>query len=501
MGRERSRKIAKVHPPVEGPVEFIAKTDGLKSTSFFITYPIEISRSSSNKLKDISHENSFREAKEVEYEGEDEHDDSLLMNRDSFDFDIQNINEKYVQSVNKRMNLHHLFNDYITDRYPKKSDENFIEITMNGNASDPGIVKREYWTSMERTRSCSDLERRYTLKKINCELPPPKSQSFEEIHRLDMKFSTGSPVSVSSHYSADNVMLKKHSSSQVLPSRSRNLWWKIFLWSHRNVKRTCNTQRQPIPVKITVTKQGGYSSDTLEPRHGMELSKLGSPGSFIRKSLKKESNNNEKHPLHDIHVATGVWPQNQWVACPAESSTFSRVDEWVKDLFIRPPQIIKDESDYPPSPHANKSLARNSSLMTRRPNTDTPEDVIYANNVIQSLNSSSTIAHVAEIGLKVNPIMSHFSSLRSVNLSGNSIVQIIQGSLPKSLHVINLSRNHIHTIEGLKEFTHLQSISDDQLRKIVCSLFQKLVFLNKQPINPQKGREQAIAEAVLGNNN
>jgi hypothetical protein len=32
-------------------------------------------------------------------------------------------------------------------------------------------------------------------------------------------------------------MLKRRSSSQVLPSRSRKLWWRLFLWSHRNLHR------------------------------------------------------------------------------------------------------------------------------------------------------------------------------------------------------------------------------------------------------------------------
>lgn len=39
--------------------------------------------------------------------------------------------------------------------------------------------------------------------------------------------------------SADKVMLKKHSSSQVLSSRSRKLWWKLFLWSHRSSFLNC----------------------------------------------------------------------------------------------------------------------------------------------------------------------------------------------------------------------------------------------------------------------
>jgi hypothetical protein len=35
--------------------------------------------------------------------------------------------------------------------------------------------------------------------------------------------------------SADHVMLKKWSSSQVLPPCSRKIWWCLFLWGHRNL--------------------------------------------------------------------------------------------------------------------------------------------------------------------------------------------------------------------------------------------------------------------------
>ncbi|XP_059289344.1 uncharacterized protein LOC132042851 [Lycium ferocissimum] len=579
-GKERFRKTAKVHPPVEGPIESTTKTDELKSTSFFVPLPVEISGSSTNNVEEMSQESYFREAKEVEYEGEGEHDESLSIHKDSLDFHIQNITEEYGQSIHKRMNLCYPFNDYLNDQDQEKSDEEVMEIKKNGNISDPGIGKQESLTCRVLERSCSGFTIRGTLKKIIFEPPPPKSQSFDETKRLSTKLFPRSPISVSSHYSADKVKLKKHSSSKILPSRSRKLWWKLFLWSHRNVKGTSNTQRQTIPVKIIVRKQGGYSPDTLEPGQGMELSKLGSPGSFTGKSLKTGINNNQNYVLHDNHVITSLWSQNQWVACPAESSTFSRVDEWVKELSIHPQRLIEDDTNFPPSLQVDISLARSSSLINRRPNSNVPEDVIHANNVIQSLNSASTVAHLASIGLKVNPVMSHFSGLRSINISGNSIAQITQGSLPKSLHVLNLSRNQIHTIEGLKELTHLrvldlsynrisrigrglsnctlikelylsankisyveglhrllklsvldlsfnkitttnalqqlvanyssiialnllgnpiQRISDDKLRKTVCSLLHKLVFLNKQHINQQKAREQALAEAALGN--
>lgn len=37
-------------------------------------------------------------------------------------------------------------------------------------------------------------------------------------------------------------------------------------------------------------------------------------------------------------------------------------------------------------------------------------------------------------------------------------VQITPGSLPKGLHTLNLSRNKINTVEGLRELTRLRVI-------------------------------------------
>ncbi|KAI3685996.1 hypothetical protein L1987_79665 [Smallanthus sonchifolius] len=142
---------------------------------------------------------------------------------------------------------------------------------------------------------------------------------------------------------------------------------------------------------------------------------------------------------------------NQWIAFPA-GSPLTRVDEWVQEIPTKPVFTIGNEEDgqitFPPSPENGKQPAGST--------TDLPEEIAYANRVIQSLNSSSTVAYISGIGLKVIPVISGFSSLRSVNLSGNSIVNITPGSLPKGLHVLNLSRNKITAIEGLRELTRIR---------------------------------------------
>ena len=79
-----------------------------------------------------------------------------------------------------------------------------------------------------------------------------------------------------------------------------------------------------------------------------------------------------------------------------------------------------------------------------------------ANNAIRSLKAFSTMDHIYCIGLRVIPALEPFNSLQTINLLGNSIVGITSGSLPRSLHVLDLSRNKITAIEGLRELTRLR---------------------------------------------
>ncbi|XWS14984.1 hypothetical protein CRYUN_Cryun35bG0055500 [Craigia yunnanensis] len=465
---------------------------------------------------------------------------------------------------------------------------------QSGHISDPGIGRAEFWASPKLKRFCSNLETRDVLRKVVDQLPPSKSQSFEELQDLSARvrddFNPGSPVSIMTRCSADRVMLKKHSSSQVLPSRSRRLWWILFLWSHRNFHKHWTTKPRPLPVTATLNQHGGYSSDTIKPHRAMKLSKMESPGLFSGE-LKKDFTGNcdDNQSWNGFHNrVSGLWPQNQWVAFPSPSSSFTRVDEWVRDLEtqIAPPadDVNGEESiTFPPSPDTGKSQARSMAHLTRRSEINLSEEILHANSVIQTLNSSSTVAHISGIGLKAIPVISGYSSLRSVNLSNNFLAHITPGSLPKGLHTLNLSRNKINTIEGLKELTRLRvvdlrynriarighglsnctlikelyltgnkisdveglhrllkltvldlsfnkiatttalgqlvanynplqalnllgnpvqsNISDDQLRKAVCSLLPKLTYLNKQPIKPQRAREvltDSVAKAALG---
>lgn len=453
-----------------------------------IHYPSE--NDSRLDVKITNHEIPIRGgAVEAAYEGEDERDDNSIK-RNLSDYDLP-----------AQATCGEEFEFRLSNASGKQFDKITIEggggadmTIQSGHVSDPGIGRAVSWASPKLKRSCSNLETRDVLRNLTHQLPPTKSQSYEELQGLADKMRNyvdpGSPGSVMTHHSADKVMLKKRSSSQILPSRSRRLWWKLFLWSHRNLQNPWSTKAPP--TSFAFNQQGGYCSDSLEPNRAAGKGMMESPGSFAEETwagpsnIKSEDQNQESL----CNGVSGLWPQNQWVAFSAESSSLRRVDEWVKDLQIQPRLEVGDDGDddadtfFPPSPE------RSSTHITRRGEPNLTEEILYANSVIQSLNSSSTVAHISGIGLKAIPTISHLSGLRSVNLSGNLIgnssflhklcrqifllvtwflviilatnvgawfpVHINPGSLPKGLHTLNLSRNKISAIEGLKELTRLR---------------------------------------------
>ncbi|XP_058217844.1 uncharacterized protein LOC131328897 [Rhododendron vialii] len=483
------------------------ETNESKSTSFSVPVPFGISGNSRCKVKVMDHESPVEEeATEVAYEGEDELDEDLSMKRDNSDFDLQSHVVDSNSETNQAIMEKKEFFETQFERKPDKDSEEGDGLIQNGNISDPGVRKAEFWASPELKRSCSDLETREVFRRISDQLPPSKSESFEELQQLADRFleearpeNSGSPRSVMSHCSADKVILKKHSSSQVLPSRSRRLWWKLFLWSHRNLQPVWSLKPQTVSVASVYNQQGGYCSDTLEPNRALEVGAMESP--------KNEDNQN----WNGFHGGvSGFMPQNQWVAFSTESP-LTRVDEWVKEQATQPVLPVNDAEerdnesgvDFPPSPENGKSLARNTSQLTRRPNLNLPEEILHANNVIRSLNSSSTVAHMTGIGLKVIPTLAQFTSLRSVNLSGNSIVHITSGSLPKGLHTLNLSRNKISTIEGFRELTRLRvlDLSYNRISRIGqglsnCTLIKEL-YLAGNKISEVEGLHRPLKLTVL----
>ncbi|GMI64876.1 hypothetical protein like AT1G78230 [Hibiscus trionum] len=462
-------------------------------------------------------------ASEVAYEGEDEHEEDALIGIKFSDFEFQSHVTSSVEAFDFRTkrvvssDSFEISTEEVFINQDEKDAENSVDTNESGHISDPGIERTEFWAIPSLKRSCSNLETRNVQRKVVDQFPR-KSRSFEELCELSARaindLNAGSPASVMTRCNTERVMLKKHSSSQVLPSRSRKLWWKLFLWSHRNLHKFWPTKPKPLPLVATSNQQGGYPSDTVEPDRALNASEMESPGSFIVSSLNKDSVGkcDENQSWKGFHngVTSSLWPQNQWVelAFPSSSPSFARVDEWVRGLDVETTQPADDMNGdecttFPFSVCTGKSPARNTPHSSPRFDMNLSEEMLYANDVIQTLDFSSVVAHISGINLKAIPTISGFSSLRSVNLSNNFIVQVTPGSLPKGLHTLNLSKNKINNIEGLRELTRLRvvDLSYNRVARIGhglsnCILIKEL-YLAGNKISDVEGLHRLFKLTVL----
>ncbi|GAU49531.1 hypothetical protein TSUD_243760 [Trifolium subterraneum] len=451
-----------------------SKTRNSEPNTFDLTVTNGFRKNSRSNVRVMNLENPMKgEAREA-YEGGDENENSLSIKRELSDFD-EPVASKY-DPTGKTHSIDE-FEDQ-SDRYSQKS----TDTNHSGHVSDPSIGKTDYFGSPKLKRSCSNVENRDVGRQITQYLSPSNSQSFEDFRDL----STNAIVnlkrcrSMTSHCSADRVILKRHSSSQVLPSGSKKLWWKLFVWSHRNIHRTSRKSKLV------------SSSDTLEPKQIKALRHVQSSVSITNHSRNKIID------VDDQSLRRSRF-RKQWFSFSKESSFYARVDAWVKDLEIQEPvpedDLLDDDAgsiSFPPSPDAGRPMVRNISQMTHS-YSNLSKDILKASGMVQPLNPASSIAQISGFGIKAIPVISHFNNLRSVNLSNNFIVCISPGCLPRSVQTLNLSRNKISTIDGLKELTRLRVLD---LCLSSCTLIREL-YLAGNKINDIEGLHRLFKLTVL----
>ncbi|PWA46498.1 outer arm dynein light chain 1 protein [Artemisia annua] len=193
----------------------------------------------------------------------------------------------------------------------------------------------------------------------------------------------------------------------------------------------------------------------------------------------------------------------QWEELPNEDFKMKRIEKWVMDL------------------QHSSSLEETDMLMNLDPDVQNGKDAILdpmaaskndakallgmdaAKRYISSLSAAATTAQLANHGLVMIPFLSALSSLRALNLSGNSIVRITAGALPRGLHILNLSKNSISTIEGLRELTRLRvlDLSYNRILRIghglaSCSSLKEL-YLAGNKISEVEGLHRLLKLNVL----
>ncbi|XP_073039777.1 uncharacterized protein [Primulina eburnea] len=211
-----------------------------------------------------------------------------------------------------------------------------------------------------------------------------------------------------------------------------------------------------------------------------------SEGAYKEKSRKEESS------LH------------RWDEVPSEYLRLKRTEEWVVDLQLRSP--LKEESDefYLFNGH---ELPKSDALTENPTGAKLEVKVNLGNEVakryISSMNASAVTAKLTNLGLVVIPFLSPFISLKTLDLSGNSIVRLASGALPRGLQFLNLSKNSISAIEGLRDLTRLRvlDLSYNRLLRIghglaSCSSMKEL-YLTGNKISEVEGLHRLLKLNVL----
>lgn len=185
--------------------------------------------------------------------------------------------------------------------------------------------------------------------------------------------------------------------------------------------------------------------------------------------------------------------EKQWAAFSLHCSHMDRVSAWVDSLddftfFHVDVEEQHDEMEDEQTADLRQSESGESSYTDY----SAADEAAEANDLVLSLNSLSSVAHISSLGLKVIPSISAFVSLKSVNLSGNYIARITPGSLPKGLQSLDLSRNKISNIDGLGDFEGLKilNLSHNRISRICngisnCTLIKELYLAGNKISNAE----------------
>ncbi|KAK9133695.1 hypothetical protein Scep_013223 [Stephania cephalantha] len=181
-----------------------------------------------------------------------------------------------------------------------------------------------------------------------------------------------------------------------------------------------------------------------------------------------------------------------------------RIEEWVSKINLGDANLLDEISDTPQSIDMVKKASYVWNNVTNaKLDPKNSHGMEAAKHYISSLTATSTAAQLNNLGLVVIPFLSAFVSLKVLNLSGNSIVRITAGALPRGLHMLNLSKNNISNIEGLRELGRLRvlDLSYNRILRIghglaSCSSLKEL-YLAGNKISEVEGLHRLLKLNVL----
>ncbi|XP_038887402.1 uncharacterized protein LOC120077552 isoform X2 [Benincasa hispida] len=188
---------------------------------------------------------------------------------------------------------------------------------------------------------------------------------------------------------------------------------------------------------------------------------------------------------------------------PSNDFKIKRIEEWVSDLQLCHPSDETTEVYESAANEVKRVSGIETSSSVGRIDSKATAGMEAAKRYISSMNAAASTAQLANHGLVVIPFLSAFGSLKVLNLSANSIGKITAGALPRGLHSLNLSKNNIATIEGLRELTRLR-VLDLSYNRIVrighglasCSSLKEL-YLAGNKISEVEGLHRLLKLCIL----
>ncbi|XP_048556793.1 uncharacterized protein LOC125537512 [Triticum urartu] len=237
-------------------------------------------------------------------------------------------------------------------------------------------------------------------------------------------------------------------------------------------------------------RNSGLDQESL----GIDMPNLKNPSDS--KDISEEAEHNETEMNGDQH-----FDEDPNELSPRAYS-IKRIEDWISQIDIDSDIIVEEqgESSSSASTKYSESVV---SVSAVRPDAKSPLGMEIAYTYISKLTPVSSSAQLPNLGLVAIPRLSAFSGLRLLNLSGNSIVRVTAGALPKGLHMLSLSKNNISIIEGLRELTRLRllDISYNRISRIghglaSCSSLKEL-YLAGNKISEVDGLHRLLKLKVL----